>query len=320
MHRRMKPRGPRRPAVPYTLIRRDEELASLVHRLHSIKCARLAIDVEQESNLHSYGIHVSLIQLFDGERAWLIDVLALKDPARLAPLLVKAPWALVWFDAVSDLMAIRHGLGLKPSPLLDLAVAARLLGKEGGLHALTPRTESASAKVRLQRANWLRRPLPPSMLDYAIADVLGLLPLADSLMRELSQKGLMPEFETRNLAVQEAERSWDPFSNYARIPGFKRLRPNGRRLARLLWYARELYAKKRDVPPGNVASKEELRLMVDHGLRAPDAIARLLNKNRKKNLVDPGLFGASLREAERMQEEEEEKKKKRTTDNTDERR
>jgi ribonuclease D len=300
MRRPMPAGGPERPSVPYTLIRRDEDLAPLYSRLSRNGCTRLAIDVESEHNLHRYGIHVSLIQLFDGERADIIDVLALEDPARLAPLLVKAPWTLVWFDAVSDLLSIRHDLGLKPSPILDIALAARLLGKEGGLHALTPRAESASAKDRLQKANWMRRPLSSAMLHYAIADVTGLFPLADSLMRELEEKGLLAEFTVRNLAVQETEKSWDPFSNYTRIPGFKRLPPEGRRLAMLLWYARELYAEKMDRPSGNVASKEDLRQLVDRNLRTTEAIADFLNKHRRRNFVDPAQFGACLREAEKM--------------------
>ncbi len=314
MHTPQRPKETRHPAVPFTLVRRDEELASLYQRLSANRCGRLAIDVEGENNLHRYGIHVCLIQLFDGARAFLIDTLALKSSARLAPLLVKAPWTLVWFDATSDLLAMRHSLGIKPSPILDLAVASRLLGKEGGLHALTSRSGSVSAKTRLQRANWMRRPLPPVMLEYAVADVTGLLPLADSLLRELEEKGLLPEFEARNLAVQETERTWDPFSNYTRVPGFKRLSPKGRRLARLLWYARELYAKKRDLPSGNVASKEDLRLMVDRGLRTQDAIARFLNKNKRRNYIDPVAFGSCLREAERMVEEQLKKEGEKTAD------
>ncbi|MBN2353934.1 MAG: hypothetical protein JXD23_15275 [Spirochaetales bacterium] len=300
MHTSYSPKGRRPSVVPYVFITRDEDLAALYDQFSSSRLPRLAIDVEGENNLHRYGIHVSLIQFFDGARAYLIDVLALKNSARLAPLLVQAPWTLVWFDAMSDLLAIRHGLGLRPSPILDLAVASRMLGKEGGLHALTPRSESASTKSRFQRANWMRRPLPPSMLDYAIADVTSLLPLADSLAKELEEKGLVSEFNARNLAVQESDKSWDPFSNYTRVPGFKRLRPKGKRQARILWYARELYAKKRDLPSGNVASKEELRLMVDRGLHTQDAIARFLNKNRKRNFIDPTQFGLCLREAERM--------------------
>jgi ribonuclease D len=146
----------------------------------------------------------------------------------------------------------------------------------------------------------MRRPLPPVMLYYAVADVTGLLKLADSLMRELKKKGLMDEFQSRNLAAQEMTRTWDPFANYTRIPGFSRLRTKGKRLAKLLWYARELYAQKQDQPAGSVASKEKLRQMVDGGLHTGEAVARFLKRNRRANNIDPVLLESCLRKAGKM--------------------
>ncbi len=286
--------------IPYTVIARDDELASLPARFHAARLTRLAIDVEGENNLHRYGIHVSLIQLYDGERGFIIDALGIKDRTLLAPLLVRVPWTLVWFDAGNDLLSFQHALGIKPSPVLDLAIAARLLGKTGGLHALTSRSDSAAAKDRNQKANWMRRPLSPALLDYAISDVAGLFPLADTLMAELEKKGLMPEFKARNLAAQEMDRTWDPFPNYVRIPGFKYLDPEGRRLCRLLWCARELYARERDLPPMNVASKEELKRLVDRRVKTAEAIARFLNEKRSRNRVDPARFESCMLEAEGM--------------------
>ena len=295
-----RPAKPQNTRIPYTVIQKDDELAALHERLRARRCTRLAIDVEGENNLHRYGIHVSLIQLFDGERGFIIDALAVRNTKHLSQILVKAPWTLVWFDAGNDLLSFQHALGIKPSPILDLALAARLLGKKGGLHAFTPRSDSASAKDRLQKANWMRRPLSPALLDYAISDVADLFPLADSLMVELEKKRLMAEFQAKNLAAQEMDRTWDPFPNYVRIPGFKYLDPEDKRLCRLLWCARELYARERDLPPMNVASKEDLRRMVDRGKRTAGEIARFLNENRNRNRVDPARFESCMREAKAM--------------------
>jgi ribonuclease D len=286
--------------IHYAVIRTDDELAALTDRLRAVRRTRLAVDVEGENNLHRYGIHVSLIQLFDGEHGYIVDVLGIRDKTRLAPLLVNAPWVLVWFDAANDLLSFQHALGVKPSPILDLAIAARLLGKKGGLHALTPRADSASAKDRLQKANWMRRPLSQALLDYAISDVAGLLPLADALQAELEARGLIAEFRARNLAAQNAVRVWDPFPNYVRIPGYNTFSPERKRFGKLFWYARELYARERDLPPMNVASKEEIRRILDRGLRTPEAIALFLNDNRKRNHVDPTKLYSCFSEAEAM--------------------
>jgi len=281
----------------YDLIQTDGDLARMVSRLRDARVRRLAIDVEGENNLHRYGIHVALIQLFDGTRGYIVDPLALRDTGGLKPLLENPPWELVWFDAGNDLLSFQHALGIRPAPILDLAIAARLLGKTGGLQTLTRQGGSARSKDKFQRANWLRRPLLPALLDYAISDVMHLFSLSDTLMEELERKGLMEAFRTKNMETQNAERAWDPFSNYTRIPGFNRLSRTDRQFAKLLWYARELYGRAHDMPPGNVASKQDMRTIIDTGLRSADEIARFLNDHRARNRIEARDLAARLREA-----------------------
>jgi ribonuclease D len=284
----------------YELIQTDEGLDRMVSRLRDARVNRLAIDVEGENNLHRYGIHVALIQLFDGTHGYIVDPLALQDPAHLKPLLENPPWELVWFDAGNDLLSFQHALGIKPAPILDLAIAARLLGKTGGLQSLTGQGGSARSKDKFQRANWLRRPLSPALLDYAISDVMHLFSLSDALMKELEDKGLIEAFRTKNLETQNAERAWDPYANFTRIPGFNRLSRNDRRSAQVLWYARELYGRIHDMPPGNVASKQDMREIIDKGLRSAHDIAQFLNEHRARNRIEERDLAAQFREAERM--------------------
>lgn len=284
----------------YELIQTDAELVRLVSRLREAGVRRLAIDVEGENNLHRYGIHVALIQLFDGQRGFIVDPLAIRTTELLKPLLQGAPWELLWFDAGNDLLSFQHALGIRPSPILDLVVAARLLGKTGGLQAMTGHGGSARSKDRFQRANWLRRPLSSALLDYAISDVLHLHALADELLAELERKGLVEAFRLKNLETQNEERAWDPFANYTRIPGFNRLPREDRRFARVLWYARELYGRAHDVPPGNVASKQDMRTLLDKGLRSAEQVARFLNEHRERNRVVAADLAGCLAEAEKQ--------------------
>ncbi len=294
--------------IPYTLAQNDRELSALVARLRTQRIARLAIDVEGENNLHTYGIHVSLIQLFDGKEGAIVDVLSIRDRALLRQLLENAPWVLVWFDAANDLLSFQHALDIRPSPTRDLAIAARLLGKPGGLHAMTGQPGSASAKDRFQKSNWMRRPLSRALLEYAISDVTHLLELDDAFDAELRQKGLREEFEARNIAAQNAERTWDPLSNYVRIPGYNRLPRERQRFAKILWHARELYGKQHDLPPGNVASKQDLRAIIDRDLHDAEAIARFLNENRKRNHIVARDLGEGLAEAAAQAEGQGEKR------------
>jgi ribonuclease D len=289
----------------YDLIQSDSDLRTLIQRLRATGCRRLAVDVEGENNLHSYGIHVALIQLFDGARGYVVDALAIADRGLLKELMEEPSWVKVWFDAANDLLSFQHALGSRPAPILDLSIAARLLGRQGGLGSLTDTGRSASAKDKFQKANWLRRPLSPGMLEYAISDVTPLLDLADRFMTELTQAGKMEEFQMRNLTQQSITRTWNPLANFTRIPGYGSMRKPERRLAKVLWYAREYYGRRADLPPGNVASRQELRAIIDRGLRDAQSIARFLNENRKRNRVDPGAFAERLAEAQRDVDAEE---------------
>jgi ribonuclease D len=285
--------------IPYDFIQSEGELEKLLAHLARTGCPRLAVDVEGENNLHSYGIHVALIQLYDGSRGWVVDALAVRNRNLLKALLEESSWVKVWFDAANDLLSFQHDLDIRPGPLLDVAIAARLLQMSGGLQALTRQGGSASAKDRFQKSNWLRRPLSRALLDYAISDVVHLLDLADELMAEVGRRGLMAEFRSRNIEQQTAERLWDPLANFTRIPGYNALRGPQRRLARVLWYAREYYGRQHDMPPANVASRQELRALVDRDARDAPGISRFLNENRKRNRVDPADFAMHLAAAEK---------------------
>ncbi len=285
------------------LINIDADLARLIGQLAGSR--RVAVDIEGENNLHSYGIRVCLVQLFDGKRGYLVDPLAIRDRSLLRQLLQESGWTKVMFDSANDLLALRHDLGIRLAPLCDLAVAARLLGLKGGLRShVESRTPgaaplSARAKDRFQKANWLRRPLAPAMLEYALSDVTDLLSLADQMTAELQARGLAAEFERLNLEAAAKERSWDPLGNFTRIPGFQRYPGAARRRAKTLWYAREYYARAHDLSPEAVASKPQLARMVALGLSEADEIAAFLNDGRGRNRVDPRNLAARLAEAAR---------------------
>ncbi len=281
----------------YDLIQTDSDLADLVALLR--RRDRLAVDLEGENNLHAYGIRVCLIQLFDGQRGYIVDPLAIRNKDLLKELLEGSGWLKVMFDSTNDLLALQHDLGIRPSSLYDLAIAAQLLHRPGGLHVLRNGPHSARSKDRFQRSNWLRRPVAREMLDYAISDVVDLLALADALSADLAKEGLTAEFDRRNRERLNKVRVWDPLGNFTRIPGFQRMKRAARDRAKALWYAREYYARLHDLAPENVASKPQLAKIAELGVRDGEAIARLLNEDRQRNRIDPRDFERMLADAER---------------------
>jgi ribonuclease D len=269
----------------YRLIQDDRELARLLEHLRQQNPDKVALDLESEHNLHSYGIHVSLIQLYDGKSVSLVDVLAIRERPLLRALLEETPWIKMMFDASGDLATVRTALDLTIRPVFDLAVAARLVGRTGSLSKLLS-PESPVHKSKFQKANWMKRPIAADMLEYAAGDVLPLLDLADSLLEELVRSGQLFRFLAKNAQVQAKTHSRDPYEGYRRLPAYARLPPAQKRLLAELWGAREKYAERHDLPPHNVASHDVLVEVARTASTDPRRLAEALAHRRSRIRID----------------------------------
>ncbi len=282
----------------YRLIQSDRELARLLERLRQENPQAVAVDLESEHNLHSYGIHVALVQVGDGRQAHLIDTLAVSDRGLLRALLEESPWVKVMFDASGDLATLGTALAMSIRPVFDLSIAARLLGRPGSLAKLLDPDGAGGGKSKFQKANWLKRPLPPEQLEYAAGDVLPLLGLADRLLAEMAERGLLLRFLSANARVQEKTRARDPYQGYRRLPEFRRFSPEQKRVLALLWRAREKYAEAHDLPPHNVAAHEVLAGIARACPAGPRAMAEALAQRRSRVRVEVGELEALIRQAQ----------------------
>jgi ribonuclease D len=289
----------------HRLIQTDRELARLLERLRQDNPQAVAVDLESEHNLHSYGIHVALVQLYDGRQAHLIDTLAVKDRGLLRGLLEESPWVKVMFDASGDLATLGTAMQMSIRPVFDLAIAARLLGRPGSLaKLLNPGSDGGGGKSKFQKANWLKRPLPPEQLEYAAGDVLPLLGLADRLLAEMVERGLLYRFLSANAHVQEKTRARDPYQGYRRLPEFRRFSAEQKRALALLWRAREKYAELHDLPPHNVAAHEVLAGIARAAPADPRELAEALGRRRSRVRIDVEELAALIRQAGRETGEE----------------
>ena len=63
-------------SLKYTEIATDADLNSLITDLTERRVSILAMDFEGEFNLHVYGEHLALVQVFDGSHFYLVDARA----------------------------------------------------------------------------------------------------------------------------------------------------------------------------------------------------------------------------------------------------
>ena len=239
------------------MIASPEELSNLLP--HLVPADRVAIDTEADS-LHVYREKLCLIQI-----SLPNDVHALIDP--LAPDFLQpfyealAGKTMVVHGADYDLRLLRRAGGFVADSIFDTMLAARLVGRREFSYAALVKAETGIELTKgSQKANWARRPLTPTMAEYAQNDTRYLLEIADRLEGTLYQLGRWSWFEQsceRALAQAAIERERDTEESW-RITGSGALRGRAAAVLRGLWHWREAEAKVVDRPTFHVLRNEDL--------------------------------------------------------------
>lgn len=134
---------------------------------------------------------VALVQLCFGDKALLVDPLAITDTSPMAALLTDSRVIKVLHSASEDLEVFSRWLGVLPEPLFDSQRAAALLalGFGMGYSALVSQICEVDLPKGETRSDWLQRPLTMSQCEYAAQDVAWLLPVWRHLQEQLQQQG-----------------------------------------------------------------------------------------------------------------------------------
>ncbi len=236
---------------------------------------RVALDTEADS-LHHYREKVCLIQLSFGGRHVVVDPLGGADLSRLLNTL--STRLLVLHGADYDLRLLKRCYGFVAHEIFDTMLAAQLLGYDQlGLSSVVERTCGVVLSKHGQKADWSRRPLPQTLIEYATNDTRHLLCVADQLGQELERKGRLEwHREACRRLVSAAARCTNGNQRNGdwKIKGWHTL-PPGRAHAILfeLWTWREHEAQVADLPPFKIMRNEILielaRWTHDHGLIEP---------------------------------------------------
>ncbi len=106
--------------MQYIYIESNKGLIEFRSRLHKNKIELIAMDFEGEFNLHCYGEKLCLIQIFDGERFYIIDPFPISREELKRTLESRA--IKLFYDASSDRMLIYKQYGIKITSILDLKI------------------------------------------------------------------------------------------------------------------------------------------------------------------------------------------------------
>jgi ribonuclease D len=253
----------------------------------------VAVDIEGEFNLHIYGEHFCLLQIYDGRDAVLVDPYTVAI-AEIQAFFEDRGLLKITYDAAGDRTLLFRNHGIRIRGILDLRPAVELLdferkGLSGVLETVLGRT-SETGKKRFQQYDWTRRPIEPGAIEYALGDVVDLFQLKEALLRQIVDRSLLEAYIRENLKVQDQDPETGREAGVLRSGPFRRLSKGEQQRFRRLFEIRDRYARELNVPPNTAIANKDLFAV---------AAARLsLSQIRRRREVPGETFSAMVREME----------------------
>ena len=261
------------------------EVDNYFEKILESKNKTIAIDIECEMNLHCYGEHLCLIQMYDQKNKVLIDPLKFEnkdDLIYVLKLVFESRDILkITYDVAGDAALIEKLYGVKFKSVFDLRPAVHLLEYEKQSLTNILHEELSIpliAKKKFQMYNWMRRPIDPAALEYAISDVIYLFDLKDKLMEKIIANGLLDEYMLLNLKAQNKEYvSPAPEDIYKKRKGYGRLSGNGKSRYRRFYDLREKYAEKLNKSPNLLISNLDLLPLANKKVEVNNFLAKSIS-------------------------------------------
>ena len=258
------------------------ELVSDTNALEAL-CRRLASDrfVTVDTEFirdRTYWPRLCLVQVAGADEAAAIDTLAPgMDPAPLGALLADRAMLKVFHSARQDIEIFYHLFGAVPAPVFDTQVAAMVcgFGDQVGYDTLVSKLAGVDIGKGSRFTDWSLRPLTPTQISYALADVTYMRTVYEQLRRRLERNGRASWVdEEMAILTDPATYRLDPETAWRRLKP-RSGRPRQLAMLRTLAAWREREAQRRDVPRGRILQDETLREIVASRPRTAEELARV---------------------------------------------
>jgi ribonuclease D len=287
----------RRPPAPDfvpALITTTADLAALCERLRHETFVTVDTEFMRE---RTYWPELCVVQLGGEQEVAVVDALAPDlDLAPLGALLADRRVVKVFHAARQDIEIFLLKFDAVPTPLFDTQVAAMVagFGDQVSYDQLCRALAGAQIDKAHRFSDWAARPLSPSQIAYAAADVTHLRKIYTALRNRLEREGRM-EWVAQEMAVldQPATYRVDPEAAWERL----KARTGNRRFLGLLravaaWRERE--AQRINIPRQRLVKDETLLEVAATGPETPADLARArgISEGFAKGRSGAGLLAA----------------------------
>lgn len=201
-----------------------------------------------------------LLQVSEGERAYLIDPLLIQDWAPFVTLLEDPAVVKVLHACSEDLEVFLRLTGSLPTPLFDSQLAAGYLnlGFSMGYSRLVQAVLAIELPKGETRSDWLQRPLSETQVSYAAEDVLHLAEIYRALQQRLSPEKNAWVLEDGAELVANLRRETDPDDAYREAKLAWKLSRQQLAVLRALCAWRERQARARNQPRNRIIREHSL--------------------------------------------------------------
>ncbi len=249
----------------------------------------------------TYYPNIGLVQIYNGQDCFLIDVPTINDPTPLVELLTDTDLLKVLHACSEDMEVLQFCFGVIPAPLFDTQIAAAMLGIGFSVsyQSLVEHHLSVSLQKDQTRSNWLQRPLSPRQLNYAALDVIHLLQVYKKQRTELEARARLQWVEDesrllgRNMATQIP-----PEEYYKKIRGLWLLDRRQLNTMKVLCAWREETARAKNIPRNRVVDQKVLIDIIRSNPTSKQALALNMTSRQIRKYGDKIL--SLLTESQRI--------------------
>jgi ribonuclease D len=220
----------------------------------------------------------ALVQLYDGESFYLVDVVTLSSEDRNTfwSAFISSDAVFVFFSMHEDLDLIYYCSGSVPKKIEDLQVMLSFIGlsKRAGLADTVERYIGTELIKDQTLSTWMNRPLTDEQIRYAAMDVYYLLDIFRIMKDELTAKGNFELYrQEMNYMIRSFFCPYDPKTEYLKYAKGDLTTVQMARLKELVAFRHDT-AEKLNVPLQQVIRKEILLNLCKNRVREPNGLSK----------------------------------------------
>ena len=256
--------------MEYDFVKTSEQLRALCSRLEPADY--IAFDTEFVSEF-TYYPDLCLVQIASQDVLAVIDAKEV-DVTPLWEMLVRGGHQLIVHAGREEYRFIRRATGAVPGAWFDIQLAAGMVGAEypASYGKLLQRFLGENLTKGETRTDWRQRPLSDEQIQYALQDVIHLIPLRELLQTELKRLSRLDWFGGEVDAWRQKTDQSESRSRWRRVNGTSGLSRKSLMVVRELWHWREEEAQTRDCLPRRVLRDD---LIVELARRARSSISQI---------------------------------------------